>query len=78
MATALNSLAGLYYKQGKFSEVEPLYKRALAILEKALGPEHPHVATALGNYAALLRNTERTTEAKRMEARAKAIRPLSS
>ncbi len=47
---------------------------SLAIVEKALGPEHPDVAQSLENYAALLRQTARADEAKRMEARAKAIR----
>ncbi len=32
------------------------------------------MGTSLENYAALLRNTERTTEATKMEARAQAIR----
>ena len=49
-------------------------KRALAIREWALGPEHPAVATSLENYATLLRNTGRAAEAAEMEARAKAIR----
>ncbi len=43
-------------------------------VEKALGPDHPRVATALENYAALLRKTGRGTEASKLEARAKAIR----
>ncbi len=33
----------------------PLYERALAISEKALGPGHPNVATALSGLAALYR-----------------------
>ncbi len=74
MARSLNNLAGLYHAQGKYAEAEPLYKRALAIWEKALGPEHPDVATSLENYADLLRKTGRVSEAKEMEARAKAIR----
>ncbi len=41
---------------------------------KALGPDHPDVAQSLENYAALLRETGRSAEAKEMEARAKAIR----
>ncbi len=49
-------------------------KRALAIREEALGPEHPHVAQSLENYAALLRETGRDAEATKMEARAEAIR----
>ncbi len=50
------------------------YKRSLAIREKALGPEHPQVAKALLNYAALRRETGRSAEAAKMEARAKAVR----
>ena len=56
------------------AEAEPHYKRALAIIEKALGPEHPDVAQSLENYAALLRKTGRDDEAVKLEARAKAIR----
>ncbi len=76
-ATGLNNLANLYQAQGHYAEAEPLYQRALAIREKALGPEHPDVATSLENYAALLRETARADEAERMEARAKAIRAKS-
>ena len=42
----LNNLAALYYAQGQYAQAEPLYKRALAIWEKALGPDHPYVARA--------------------------------
>ena len=34
-------------KQGRLQEAEALYQRALAIREKALGPEHPEVARTL-------------------------------
>ncbi len=47
---------------GRYDEAEPLYKRSLAIREKALGPEHPDVAASLENYAALLRVTQRGQE----------------
>ncbi len=77
MAASLNNLAGLYQAQGKYAEAEPLYQRSLAIWEKALGPEHPDVATSLETYAALLRQTARADEAERMETRAKAIRTKS-
>ena len=33
-------------RQGRYAEAEPLYKRALAIGEKALGPDHPDVGTS--------------------------------
>ena len=45
-ATSLNNLAELYQAQGRYAEAEPLYKRALAIREKALGPDHPDVGTS--------------------------------
>jgi tetratricopeptide (TPR) repeat protein len=32
---------------------EPLFQRALALRERALGPDHPHVASSLNNLAAL-------------------------
>ena len=51
MATSLNNLAVLYDNQGQYAQAEPLYKRALAIAEKALGPDHPLVATNLNNLA---------------------------
>jgi len=38
LATSLNNLATLYHAQGKYAQAEPLYKRSLAIREKALGP----------------------------------------
>ena len=65
---------GLRRRTFGYAEAEPFHKRSLAIREKALGPEHPDVAQSLESYAALLRNTQRTTEATKMEARAKAIR----
>lgn len=37
----MGDLAGLYESQGKYSEAEPLYVRALAILEVSLGNDHP-------------------------------------
>ena len=74
MATSLNNLADLYRVQGKYGEAEPLYKRSLAITEKALGPDHPDVATSLENYALLLRKMQSNAEAVELEANAKAIR----
>ena len=42
---SLNNLAELYKVQGRYADAEPLFKRSLAIREKALGPDHPDVAT---------------------------------
>ena len=53
MAFSLSSLAALYQAQGRYVLIESLYGRSLAILDKALGPDHPIVATSLNNLAAL-------------------------
>ena len=47
--------------QATTREAEPLYQRALAIKEKALGPNHPDVATSLNNLAELYRGPRRIT-----------------
>jgi tetratricopeptide (TPR) repeat protein len=39
-ATALNNVAMLYRTLGRYAEAEPMYQRALAIDEKALGQDH--------------------------------------
>jgi tetratricopeptide (TPR) repeat protein len=49
-APTLNDLARVYLNQGKYSQAEGLFQRALAILEKALGAgHHPDVAQILNN-----------------------------
>jgi Flp pilus assembly protein TadD len=47
----VNNLATLYEDQGKRREAERLYRRALAITEQSLGPDHPDRATFLNNLA---------------------------
>jgi tetratricopeptide (TPR) repeat protein len=64
----LNNVAELYKSQGKYVEVEQLYKRALAIYEEQLGTEHPDTYIVRSNYAALLREMGQTQEARVMEA----------
>ena len=53
LAMSLNNLAGLYFGQGNYASAEPLFRRALEIREKTLGPEHPDTAASLNNLAAL-------------------------
>ena len=52
-ARLMNHLGQLYDAQAQYVEAEPLMKRALAIDEKTLGADHPDVATALNNLAAV-------------------------
>jgi tetratricopeptide (TPR) repeat protein len=56
-------LAALRLRQKHHAEAEPLYQRVLAILEKALGPDHPDVATTLDNLAIVYRVGHRLDEA---------------
>jgi tetratricopeptide (TPR) repeat protein len=55
-------------------EAEPLFKRSLAIREKALGPGHPDVANSLNKLAFLFRTQGRYAAAEPLYKRAIAIR----
>jgi tetratricopeptide (TPR) repeat protein/CHAT domain-containing protein len=68
-----SNLARVYYMQGRYAEAEPLYKRALAFLEKARGPDHPAVAMSLINLALVYRAQGRYAEAEPLYRRALAI-----
>ncbi len=63
----------LYRAQGNYAEAAPLYRRSLTIYEKALGPEHPHVATALINLAGLYQAQGNYAEAEPLFQRSLAI-----
>ncbi len=67
--TRYTTLAEIY-----MGKADSLYKRALAIREKVLGPENLDVAETLDDYAALLRKMNRGAEADGLNARAQAIR----
>jgi CHAT domain-containing protein/tetratricopeptide (TPR) repeat protein len=69
----LNNLGFLYLKQGRYADAEPLYKRSLAIWEKALGPSHPNVATALNHLGNLYTTQGRYADAEPLLKRALAI-----
>eukprot|EP00752_Nemacystus_decipiens_P005175 g4696.t1 len=74
VAFCYSSVGYLFKLQGKFEAAEPLYARATGIWEKALGPEHPAVATALNNRAGLLEMRGKYTEAEPLYERSQAIR----
>ncbi len=60
--------------QGKYAEAKPLYRRALKIMEEALGKNHPHMATVYENLAEFYRKVGKGDGAKSLEARARRIR----
>ena len=53
LVATLNNQAERYKEEGRYADAEPLYKRVLAINEKALGPDHPSVGLALNDLAEL-------------------------
>ena len=59
-------------------EAEPLYQRALAIDENALGADHPDVAIDLNNLALLYHTQGKYAEAEPLYQRALAIRSRNS
>lgn len=74
VATGLTNLAVLHYDRGEYRQAASLYERALTIDEHALGLSHPDLIAILEDYAKVLRKLDRTAEAAKLEARAKAIR----
>src|SRR5262245_36650309 len=73
LAQSLNGLAETYRQQEKFAEAEPLYRRLLPILEKAVGPEHTNVAISLNNLAETYRLQKKYAEAEPLYRRSLAI-----
>src|SRR5205823_11435019 len=51
----LDEEATRLYQAGSFAQAEPLFRRALAIVEQALGPSDPLVAKTLNNLALVLK-----------------------
>jgi tetratricopeptide (TPR) repeat protein/transcriptional regulator with XRE-family HTH domain len=52
-ARLLHRTSNYLYERGQYMEAEPLYRRAVSIREKALGPRHPDVARSLSDLALL-------------------------
>jgi hypothetical protein len=67
----------MHVSQGQYAQAAPLFRRIIAIREAQLGSDHPDVAKALEEYAALLRKSGQAAEATSFEMRAKAIRAKS-
>jgi tetratricopeptide (TPR) repeat protein len=70
----LGNLAVVHQLVGDYDEARALFERVLAIDERALSPDHPHLALSLSNLAIALYATEAHEEAKTLHERALAIR----
>ena len=75
VAACLLNRSGYYLcDRARYAEAEPLYQRALAIDQKAQGPDHADTATSLNNLAAIYDGQGRYGEAEPLYRRALAIR----
>ena len=63
-AGALNNLAQLHGEVGRDGEAEPMYKHAIAIMERARGPSHPDVGKLLNNLTTLNGREDRHADAE--------------
>lgn len=73
IAELMSGLAGLLYGKGLYEQAEPLMRRAIAIKETSLGPQHSSVARDLSKLAELLQDMNRLSEAEPLMRRALAI-----
>jgi len=73
-AGALNNLAQVESAMGRDAEAEPIYKRALAVMGKAVGLDSAEMAPELTNLAALYERQARYAEAEPLFKRALALR----
>jgi tetratricopeptide (TPR) repeat protein len=73
-AARLLNQAGYYLNErAEYAQAEPLYRRALAINEKTMGPEHRKTATSLNNLALTLKVQGKYDDAEPLYRRALAI-----
>jgi hypothetical protein len=64
----------LHQDTGRHEQAEPLFQRALAIVDKSLPSDHPNLAVIHENYAGLLDALGRSDEAAALRVTAAAIR----
>lgn len=69
----LNETARYLEYRAQYQEAEPLYRRTLAIREKALGPDHPATAASLNNLGLICCRQKRYEEAEALYKRAVVI-----
>src|ERR1700760_1173202 len=74
LAGALNNLAEVYSGMGRDTEAEALYKRALAVMEKAGALDSVDLAPELTHLAAIYERQSRYAEAEPLFKRALALR----
>jgi tetratricopeptide (TPR) repeat protein/tRNA A-37 threonylcarbamoyl transferase component Bud32 len=73
LATYFNDLGAVARNEGKYEEARGYHERALAIREKAVGPDHPNVAIALINLGNVAKDEGKYEKARAHLERALAI-----
>ena len=73
-ADVLNSLASIRYRQRRYGDAQAGFDEALAVLERARGPQHVDLLPVLDNLFALYLATDRKEQAQLVRRRASAIR----
>ena len=74
----LGALAAFYAGAAQYVEAETLYRRALAVREASLGPDHADVAVILEGLAETLQAMQRSAEATLIAGRTEGIRARDS
>ena len=74
LATVLNGLGIVYKYTGRFAEAEPLYRQALALVERTSGPDSPDAAGIHHNLGGLAHAAGRFADAEAPARRAVEIR----
>jgi len=74
LVATLNNLGGVCLHRGDHEQAEPYFQRALEISERALGGNHPSVATSASNLAVVFERQGKFAQAKLHHERALAIR----
>ena len=72
----LNKEVTALYQKGQYDRAVVVAKEALEVAEKAVGSDHPAVATILENMAEVYRKIGRATEAEALATRAARIRAI--
>jgi len=73
IAATLDTMGLVYWKAGRPQEAEVYSEQAVAVAEGVYGPDQRQLGWYLKNYAGILRQLGRKSEAKALDERAKAI-----
>ncbi len=72
--SCMSEYARFYRVWGKPDYSQEVFQQALTLMEFSVGPVSPSLLPVLNDYASLLRETKRTAEAAKLEARSRRIR----